>query len=128
MESGKKSEEIDINDNNNITGDCFMSAYRNIFHNRQYKLVHGVVTRKSDGIQHPHAWCEFGGMVYDNSNGNNICMPKELYYSLGNIELTVRYTYDEAVNNVLNTEMYGWWNPLFKPYQELISVKFKKES
>jgi len=96
-------------------GNCFESAYRNVFFNKQYKLVHGIVTGQGniEGIKYIHAWCEFENKVFDTSNERNIVMPKEMYYDIGKIEYTVEYTFKEAVQNVLDTEHYGYWHKIF---------------
>jgi len=116
-----KSEEDYPEENRN--GNCFEYAYKAVVLNRQYSLVHGIVTGegKLKGVKFVHAWCEFDGMCYDSTA--NVAMPKKLYYEKGKIEHTVAYTMDEAFELVIHTETYGYWHPIF---DELDHIQRKK--
>jgi len=75
-------------------------------------LVHGEVTGQSpiEGVKYGHAWVEIGdSTVIDNSNGRNIEMPKALYYALGRIERTIRYTPEQTREMVLKYSHWGPW-------------------
>jgi hypothetical protein len=104
-------------------GDCYSSAVstaealsRSGVQN--VRVVHGIplgTGGEAEGIRYPHAWVEatINGeeMVIDNSNGGNYVLPKELYYLIGNIEedVTRRYSYQEAQNQMTENGHYGPW-------------------
>lgn len=79
------------------------------------RLCHGVAIGRGplDNIPHWHCWLEKNGIAYDNSNGSNVAMPIELYYSVGNInaEYVHKYTRQQARDKMLETEHYGPWDP-----------------
>jgi hypothetical protein len=100
----------------NKGGDCYEASGRQILDN-QYKdkdlvLVHGIVTGQGaiEGIQFGHAWVEKGNTVIDKSNGRSIELPKAVYYALGKIKKTKRYTVAEAVKKMLDTGHFGPWD------------------
>jgi len=74
-------------------------------------LVHGKVTRPSDGFQHDHAWVEIPEqmLVVDFSNGLRCIAHKFHYYEMGCIDGTVEYTCSETTKNLLEHETYGPW-------------------
>ncbi len=104
-----------------------------------WRAVHGVVTGQGEleGVRFGHAWAEetqrfpipenimeSGSpeqraawenmtftIVHDNSNGNSISMPAEMYYAVGQIdEATVqRYTPAEVGRNMVNSGHHGPW-------------------
>ena len=100
-------------------GDCFPAALNLLleFHalrqltSTEPVLVHGIVTGqgKIDGVQHWHAWVEIGDTVIDRSNDKDIKLPKGLYYSIGKIDQTWRYTPDEAWSEATDNDHYGPW-------------------
>ena len=102
----------------NTGGDCYqVSADYVVNHSLSgggngLVLVHGIVTGQGPirGIQYGHAWVEDGDEVIDKSRGRDIRMPKVLYYALGNVSETVRYTPDEARRKMLDTGTYGPWD------------------
>jgi hypothetical protein len=100
----------------NKGGDCFEAAGNFIVNNRHEKddliLVHGLVTGQGAiaGIKFAHAWIEDGDLVIDKSNGRDIKIPKMLYYALGNVKKTFRYTAEEAVEKMLDVGHYGPWD------------------
>lgn len=98
----------------NKGGDCFQVAANlaTDFGSENLVLVHGIVTGQGpiEGIQYSHAWVEDGDQVIDKSNGRDIKLDKHLYYFVGRIEYTVRYTSDEAREMLLKTENYGPWD------------------
>lgn len=107
------------------TGDCYEAAAKYIvdkvlaFWAKDPKpdllLVHGEVAGQGplEGRRLGHAWVEEGDMVIDVSNGRDIWMPKELYYSIGRIDeinnLHV-YTPEEARKKILQSKTWGPWD------------------
>ena len=108
------------------SGDCFFSAiskaqelaeaYDNV------RVVHGVplgTGGEAEGIRYPHAWVEFtqniGGIdiefIADFSNGNEVVVPKELYYKIGNIdpEFNRAYSIDEIEEKIEENGHAGPW-------------------
>jgi hypothetical protein len=130
--------DLDSDDLNSIPeehrdGNCFKSAAEMVFNDPSLTLVHGYVTGQGpiQGIRLSHAWAEknisipsnFNSeelsqlqnmnltMVYDNSNGNNIEIPVQIYYSIGNVnpnELK-KYTSEEARKKLLEYKTWGPW-------------------
>ena len=104
-----------------------------------WHAVHGVVTGQGEleGVRFGHAWAEETQrfpvpenilesgtpeqraawenmtftIVHDTSNGNNISMPAEMYYGVGQIDAgTVqRYTPAEVGRNMVNSGHHGPW-------------------
>jgi ADP-ribose pyrophosphatase YjhB (NUDIX family) len=108
------------------SGDCFFSAiskaqelaeaYDNV------RVVHGVplgTGGEAEGIRYPHAWVEFtqnmSGIdiefIADFSNGNEVVVPKELYYKIGNIdpEFNRAYSIDEIEEKIEENGHAGPW-------------------
>ena len=102
----------------NQGGDCFESALNHMIKECRFNkdstitLVHGEVTGQGPiaGIKYGHAWVEDGDLVIDKSRGRNIQMPKAIYYALGNIERTMRYTFEEMRKKILDHGTYGPWD------------------
>jgi hypothetical protein len=109
----------------NKNGDCYQAAYRYATSNTQNKptVVHGMVTGQGvlKGIKYDHAWVEEGDTVIDKSNGQDIRIPKEAYYALGDIQenQTIRYSVNDVFKYAEETGTYGKWpkpkKSLFKP-------------
>jgi len=80
------------------------------------KLVHAHVTGQGslEGKRYAHAWNEIGDVVLDTSNGRQIVMPKEQYYSLGNVRIVpgdyAIYDAEEARKKLVKHEHYGPWD------------------
>ena len=76
-------------------------------------LVHGWVTRPTDGRRHEHGWVEMilHELVVDFSNGHHSIIPKELYYRAGCIDEDelVTYTEAQAKRMMVEHETYGPW-------------------
>jgi len=75
-------------------------------------LVHGEVKGQGSlkGIRFGHAWVENGGTVIDESNGKHLRMPKDVYYALGDIRRTVKYSYKEFLKKVVEAKHWGPWD------------------
>lgn len=107
-------------------GDCYESAARHLLTSGAFRepdsplrLVHGEVAGQGplQGKTFGHAWIEDGDDVIDNSNGNNIRMPKNLYYQVGKINQLNNfhvYTPEEARDKLLSTQIYGPWDLIGK--------------
>ena len=103
----------------NKHGNCFQAAYDYLIRHPDTILVHGVVTGQGaiKGVQYTHAWIEDGDTVIDKTIPEEFSeLPKMVYYSLGNIKITRRYTYKEALQQVVETEHYGPWDKVFDSY------------
>lgn len=88
-----------------------------IFHrDSSMVLVHGVVTGQGEleGLKIGHAWVEDGNNVIDESNGNSIKIPKQLYYKFGRIDERdlVKYTSQEARKMMMKKGNYGPWTKI----------------
>ena len=86
------------------------------FHGTPY-LVHAEVAGQGhlEGIRYGHAWIEDDQLVYDYSNGRKIVFPKQLYYSIGDVDVDdpmkyQKYTFEEAKNRMMKTGNYGCWD------------------
>ena len=101
----------------NQGGDCYQVAGRYMMDNGMFSknpnlvLVHGIVTGQSEieGVKYGHAWVEDGDMVIDKSNGRDLKIPKELYYMLGNISETIRYSMSDMRKKIVETGHWGPW-------------------
>jgi len=102
----------------NKGGDCYKAAADYVidhaFRSNGKKglvLVHGEVTGQGaiDGVQYGHAWVEDGSTAIDVSNGRNINMPKPLYYAIGRIGKTIRYTPEQMREKILKHKHFGPW-------------------
>lgn len=100
------------------TGECFTTAAK--LQQEEYflwTLVHGIPLGRSgdaEGLRYPHAWLESpdGNTVLDPNlyeKGINPMVPLDIYYQLGNITETFRYTSAGASAEMLNQETYGPW-------------------
>jgi len=49
------------------------------------------------------------GLVYDFSNGQHAIWPAEIYYDLGKVQNTKRYSFDQATKNLVEIGHYGPW-------------------
>lgn len=85
------------------------------------RLCHGYPTGQGEieGIKHWHAWVELNAVlpekyieVIDVSNGNNVRMPRDLYYQIGQIDPQEvrRFTRAEAVEQLVEHKDYGPWH------------------
>ena len=103
----------------NKGGNCYQVAFDTLIENPNAKLVHGVVTGQGpiEGIQYTHAWVEDGDEIIDNTLSPNLRrLPKQLYYALGNIDITRKYTYKQALEQTIKTGHYGYWDKVFDDY------------
>lgn len=112
-------------------GNCFEVAARLITgefrdHPNAW-LVHGLPRATggaAEGMRIWHAWVEYDlpvessmegrpmfhvPVVVDRSNGNDETIPMQLYYRLGGIERTWRYSREAAMVEMLTHEHYGPW-------------------
>jgi len=102
-------------------GDCFETAAHQVLHDPTLVLVHGLVWHDNSG-EHWHAWVErtdeidFPGhgritttSCIDKANGNDWEGPAALYYSLGRIKTTHRYSLIEASALMVRSGHYGPW-------------------
>lgn len=116
----------------NQHGNCYEASLRcfqdNVFRkspeSKTMVLVHGIPTGQGaiSGIKFGHAWVEYLfemesvkdyelWIVIDPAN-NISGIPREMYYKIGNINLseTVRYTYAEAKRMMSEHLTYGPWD------------------
>lgn len=100
-------------------GDCYESAFHWILElpddaAKHAKVCHGMVHGQGPlvGKKFGHAWGEMGGMVIDNSNGNDVVMPKALYYAMGKIDESEVYSYPLAkfLSKAAKAKHYGPWD------------------
>lgn len=100
----------------NKGGNCFKVAVDTLMSNPDGFLVHGVVTGQGaiDDVQYCHAWVEVGNQVIDNTVP--VTIDKSIYYAIGDIQITRKYPYREALEQMLRTETYGPWDSVFDNY------------
>ncbi len=107
-------------------GDCFVANGNEFLTlSDDHILVQGIVKNSIDGLPMTHCWIEriiVGNpgtkaefkyeVCIDKSNGNDVELPKQLYYMLGNIkeENVRRYTKDEYQSKLLETNNWGPWD------------------
>lgn len=97
-------------------GDCYQAAGRlimNFFGDKSVKLVHGMVNGQGalKGIRFGHAWVEYGSKILDHSNGKKQEIPKQLYYSMGDINPgeCKYYTGTNAAKWMVKSKHWGPW-------------------
>jgi len=100
-------------------GNCYEVAANYVVDNSLFSrgsaemvLVHAEVTGQGpiDGLKYGHAWVEVGGIVIDNSNGNNIQLPVEVYYRMGQVGSNIyKYTPEEVRRWMVDSGTYGPW-------------------
>lgn len=113
--TAKRRIAFDIPDENQ-NGDCFVVAFENVMADSNLLLCHGIVsgTGPLAGVEFPHAWNETrDGFVIDESNGNAVCVRKEVYYSIGNIQDMVVYDSADAIDFACESGTYGPWDDMF---------------
>lgn len=95
---------------------CYMFNYQYCIQNPDWQLVHGNCINPKTKQKQGHAWCEKEiiiddkytiTLVYDAVGGFE--MPKDAYYQIGQCELIVKYTANEAINMALKYGHYGYW-------------------
>jgi len=74
-------------------------------------LVHAVVTRRTDGRRHTHAWVEWKDkyLVFDYSNGTQVVTPQHLYYRVGEVSNIHTYSQEETRQMMVDSAHYGPW-------------------
>jgi len=105
---------------NSSGGDCYQVAAKLVIDSEvgtELVLVHAEVTGQGplEGIKYGHAWVEnIHGDVIDKSNGRDITINKQVYYSIGNISSKkgkmFKYTRREALDKMLDSEHFGPWD------------------
>ena len=100
-------------------GDCYENAAELVLANKEYTLVHGVVTGQGglEGMQYGHAWVEYDGDVIDNANGRNLRFPAAVYYHLGKIDPAQQHKYNSAEirEMLMQYEHWGPWEEDVSP-------------
>ena len=101
-------------------GDCYMANGRIVMgkisasDSKKWKLCHGVGILQTDGKPFGHAWVEYGNKCIDKSNGNDINIPKKLYYALGNFPVKgykiYKYSPEEAGLKMVKNKHWGPWD------------------
>lgn len=96
-----------------MLGDCYYKAYKYQEQNPNVILVHGLVAGqgKLKGITYTHAWCEDGDIIIDMTLKSNLqkSFNKNIYYLLGNIKTTFRYSYNQRIEKSFQFRTYGPW-------------------
>jgi len=109
---GYIKEHADIPDENK-NGDCYVVAYRYIMSHPKVTLVHGLVHGQGalEGIVYNHAWIEDGNKIIDLTLPKKIqkSLSKDIYYAIGNIKVTFKYTYKEVIEKSQEFGTYGPW-------------------
>jgi hypothetical protein len=80
-------------------------------------VVHAEVSGQGAiaGLRYGHAWVEDNLFVYDFSNKRELIIPKELFYTIGNVNVKDKtkyrkYTFQQARKKMLDTGHYGAWD------------------
>ncbi len=98
-------------------GNCYEAALNLIMSlGEPWQVVHGMVSGQGHltGTRFGHAWVENSvtGMIQDHSNGNQLNVSKDYYYSLGKISENnlIRYSRQDALKAAVNTGVFGPWD------------------
>ena len=114
----KIAQEIEDIPDNCKGGDCYQAAGRYVMDNalqgsnQNLILVHGIVSGQGEiaGVRYGHAWVENGEEVIDVAGGRELRVPKIIYYAIGNIDNTFRYTPEEMREKLIESETWGPWD------------------
>lgn len=94
-------------------GDCYVVAAQTAQECPlpEMLIVHGEIVSGAllGHIVIGHAWNEVGDVVFDYSNGNKVATRKEKYYAVHKPTNIRRYTVEQALELMLETEHYGPW-------------------
>lgn len=105
-----------------MLGDCYYKAYKYQEAHPHVILVHGLVRGqgKLEGIIYNHAWCEDSDIIIDMTLKPKLqkSFSKNIYYLLGNIKTTFRYSYQDRIEKSLEIGTYGPWE------SELLKSKY----
>jgi len=97
----------------NKGGNCYVKALHYMQEDPSATLVHGLVDGQGplEGITYNHAWCEKSGKIIDMTLQKSAqkSIPIDLYYKIGNIKTTYKYTYDEMLEKMDEYGTYGPW-------------------
>lgn len=91
-------------------GKCYQLSWRWVTSHRDYKLVHGYISKQGSDICIDHAWVEKGNEVYDPVMEKEF--PKAVYYTLFQAETAKVYSSSEASNMGAKTGVYGPWHKI----------------
>ena len=101
-------------------GDCYMANGRIVMQKmsapdaKKWVLCHGVGILLSDGKPFGHAWVENGSRCIDQSNDQDINIPKKLYYALGNFPVKgykiYKYSPEETGIAMVKNKHWGPWD------------------
>lgn len=111
----RAKREVSAKEQSSARGNCYEAAMVMVLSAQMpMVLCHGTVTGQGpvEGIRFGHAWAEWGGLVFDDSEGR-VVMPIEQYYAMGEIDPgeVRRYTRKEAAAHMLKAGHYGPdWN------------------
>lgn len=117
-------EEVQQRQPELTSGNCFQAAVQALMRlpiDSGAELVHGLVTGSKggplEGVRYAHAWVEVpdgagSWIVGDHSNGNDIELPREVYYWAGKVrpEQTLRYDRDRAMGELAASGHNGPWD------------------
>ena len=95
-------------------GDCIVVACKRVLDEADLLFCYSTNVAGQGsllGLRILHAWCEMQDLVFDWSNGNQVCMKKEKYYKLAKIKNqdVTRQTQEEIRKLILKTKTYGGW-------------------
>lgn len=134
----------------NGDGDCFLTANRIIMEEmsggklsvpidntkpEHWRIVHAIVSGqgKLKGRRYVHAFLLYrDSLVADQSNGNDITLPRKMYYEMGNIDKKLKggyfeYTIEEAKKKMLASGHHGPWD-INESLEELFDMISKKKT
>lgn len=104
----------------NKGGNCYVSALEEyVYSGYKGVLVHGVVMGRGAiaGIRFGHAWVERDGKVIDKTMPKQMMeLPIDVYYMLGEVAITRKYTGIEVARMVDKYGTYGPWDKIFDKY------------
>eukprot|EP01047_Picozoa_sp_COSAG01_P140799 COSAG01_NODE_71753_length_255_cov_0.525641_1_plen_84_part_11 len=83
-----------------------------MFSSNDYRLIHAIVERRSDGKKHIHSFIldTKTNTIIDKSNGLDLELPKQLAFALGNIEHYVEYNLNAMLKHLIQYKHYGPWD------------------
>ena len=94
-------------------GNCMQIACENVIDNKDQLFCYAYVLGQGElkGQRILHSWNELGDVVFDFSNGKEIIMRKEEYYTRAKIKEknVTKQTFNKVIKLMFKTKTYGGW-------------------
>jgi len=116
-----------------MLGDCYYKAYKYQEAHPDVTLVHGLVKGqgKLQDIIYNHSWCKDGDTIIHMTLKPKLqkkTINKNLYYLIGDIKTTFRYSYQDRIEKSLEIGTYGPWESELLKSQYIIPQEIRQKN